>query len=403
MAKMEIISVADAEDIFEDVIKKQDFRYKPTTAKLYCSKVELNFFSPNVFNCSDTDPVITVPCKANKDKAIDETLSKQQIKQILIDPELLQEYGAGYCPVLMNADKDFALNYYAPIKVNVKNKIEQQKQISQIVPLCLVFVKRDGSYCFAMPLNLINVKDIKDSFKCLQVATVKAKVADIMKVLKTVPLTKTKQVYHYTLNFDKTVISNGKRIEHLISIFSDNDYHVYGATSLNRRLTNYRQALAEYYYDRKAWGYFDENGEIKYQMKSIAYSSRAKYDDNKEVNILVNRLFKQKRAIGIHKVETEGLLDKDHVFKVPLDNNSNIYDYRMNFKEKPEVTTLNLQVKTKNKAIKPLAAAKGVNKILNLIGQEPIKYYLADDRLYFLLMENNKLKWGKISIWLNNF
>lgn len=394
MGKMEIISVADAKDIFEDVIKKQDFRYKPTTEKLYCSKVELNFFSPNVFNCSDTDPVITVPCKANKDNAIDETLYEQQIKQILIDPELLQEYGTGYCPVLMNADEDFALNYYAPIKVNVKNKIKQQKQISQAVPLCLVFVKRDGSYCFAMPLNLINVKDIKDSLKCLQVATVKANMADIMKVLKSVPLTKTNQVYHYTLNFDKTVISNGKRIEHLISIFSDNDYHVYGATSLNRRLTNYRQALAEYYYDRKAWGYFDENGEIKYKIK--------KRDDNKEVNILVNKLFKQKRAIGIHKVETEGLLDKDHVFKAPLDNNSNIYDYRMNFKEKPEVSTLDLQVKTKNKAIKPLAVAKGVNKILNLIGQEPIKYYLADDRLYFLLMENNKLKWGKISIWLNN-
>lgn len=394
MDKMAIISLADVENVFKDVIKKQDFRYKPTTEKLYCSKVELNFFSPNVFNCSDTDPVITVPCKANKDKAIDETLSEQQIKQILIDPELLQEYGADYCPVLMNADEDFALNYYAPIKVNVKNEIEQQKQISQAVPLCLVLVKRDGSYCFAMPLNLINVKDIKDSFKCLQVATVKAKMTDIMKVLKSVPLTKTNQVYHYTLNFDKTVISNGKRIEHLISIFSDNDYHVYGATSLNRRLTNYRQALAEYYYARKAWGYFDENGEIKYKIK--------KCNDNKEVNILVNRLFKQQRAIGIHKVETEGLLDKDHVFKAPLDNNSNIYDYRMNFKEKPEVTTLNLHVKTKNKAIKPLAAAKGVNKILNLIGQEPIKYYLADDRLYFLLMENNKLKWGKISIWLNN-
>lgn len=394
MDKMAIISLADAENIFKDVIKKQDFRYKPTTEKLYCSKVALNFFSPNVFNCSDTDPVITVPCKANKGKKIDETLSEQQIKQILIDPELLQEYGADYCPVLMNAYEDFALNYYAPIKVNVKNEIEQQKQISQAVPLCLVLVKRDGSYCFAMPLNLINVKDIKDSFKCLQVATVKANMADIMKVLKSVPLTKTNQVYHYTVNFDKTVISNGKRIEHLISIFSDNDYHVYGATSLNRRLTNYRQALAEYYYARKAWGYFDENGEIKYKIK--------KRDDNKEVNILVNRLFKQQRAIGIHKVETEGLLDKDHVFKVPLDNNSNIYDYRMNFKEKPEVTTLNLQVKTKNKAIKPLAAAKGVNKILNLIGQEPIRYYLADDRLYFLLMENNKLKWGKISIWLNN-
>lgn len=395
MDKMEIISVADAENIFKDVIKKQDFRYKPTTEKLYCSKVELNFFSPNVFNCSDTDSVITVPCKANKDNAIDETLYEQQVKQILIDPELLQEYGADYCPVLMNAYKDFALNYYAPIKVNVKNKIKQQKQISQAVPLCLVFVKRDGSYCFAMPLNLINVKDIKDSLKCFQVATVKANMTDIMKVLKSVPLTKTNQVYHYTLNFDKTVISNGKRIEHLISLFSDNDYHVYGATSLNRRLTNYRQALAEYYYDRKAWGYFDENGKIKYQIK--------KRNDNKEVNILVNRLFKQKRAIGIHKVETEGLLDKDHVFKAPLDNNSNIYDYRMNFKEKPEVTTLNLHVKTKNKAIKPLAVAKGVNKILNLIGQEPIKYYLADDRLYFLLMKNNKLKWGKISIWLNNF
>lgn len=395
MDKMEIISVADAENIFKDVIKKQDFRYKPTTEKLYCSKVELNFFSPNVFNCSDTDPVITVPCKANKDNAIDETLYEQQIKQILIDPELLQEYGADYCPVLMNAYKDFALNYYAPIKVNVKNKIKQQKQISQAVPLCLVFVKRDGSYCFAMPLNLINVKDIKDSLKCFQEATVKANMTDIMKVLKSVPLTKTNQVYHYTLNFDKTVISNGKRIEHLISLFSDNDYHVYGATSLNRRLTNYRQALAEYYYDRKVWGYFDENGEIKYQIR--------KRNDNKEVNILVNRLFKQKRAIGIHKVETEGLLDKDHVFKAPLDNNSNIYDYRMNFKEKPEVSTLDLHVKTKNKAIKPLAAAKGVNKILNLIGQEPIKYYLADDRLYFLFMKNNKLKWGKISIWLNNF
>lgn len=395
MDKMEIISVADAENIFKDVIKKQDFRYKPTTEKLYCSKVELNFFSPNVFNCSDTDPVITVPCKANKDNAIDETLYEQEVKQILIDPELLQEYGAGYCPVLMNAYEDFALNYYAPIKVNVKNKIKQQKQISQAVPLCLVFVKRDGSYCFAMPINLINVKDIKDSFKCFQVATVKANMTDIMKVLKNVPLTKTNQVYHYTLNFDKTVISNGKRIEHLISLFSDNDYHVYGATSLNRRLTNYHQALAEYYYDRKAWGYFDENGKIKYQIK--------KHDDNKEVNILVNRLFKQKRAIGIHKVETEGLLDKDHVFKAPLDNNSNIYDYRINFKEKPEVSTLNLHVKTKNKAIKPLAAAKGVNKILDLIGQEPIKYYLADDRLYFLFMKNNKLKWGKISIWLNNF
>lgn len=394
MDKMAIISLADAEDIFKDVIKKQDFRYKPTTEKLYCSKVALNFFSPNVFNCSDTDPVITVPCKANKDKKIDETLSEQQIKQILIDPELLQEYGADYCPVLMNAYEDFALNYYAPIKVNIKNEIEQQKQISQAVPLCLVLVKRDGSYCFAMPLNLINVKDIKDSLKCLQVATVKANMADIMKVLKSVPLTKTNQVYHYTLNFDKTVISNGKRIEHLISIFSDNDYHVYGATSLNRRLTNYRQALAEYYYARKAWGYFDENGEIKYKIK--------KRDDNKEVNILVNRIFKQKRVIGIHKVKAEGLFDKDHVFKAPLDNNSNIYDYPMNFKEKPEVTTLDLQVKTKNKAIKPLAPAKGVNKILNLIGQEPIKYYLADDRLYFLLMENNKLKWGKISIWLNN-
>lgn len=394
MGKMEIISVADAEDIFEDVIKKQDFRYKPTTEELYCSKVELNFFSPNVFNCSDTDPVITVPCKASKDNAIDETLYEQQIKQILIDPELLQEYGADYCPVLMNAYEDFALNYYASIKVNVKDEIEQQKQISQIVPLCLVLVKRDGSYCFAMPLNLINVKDIKDSFKCLQVATVKANVTDIMEVLKTVPLTKTDQVYHYTLNFDKTVISNGKRIEHVISLFSDNDYHVYGAASLNRRLTNYRQALAEYYYDRKAWGYFDENGEIKYQIK--------KRVDNKEVDILVNRLFKQKRAIGIHKVETEGLLDEDHVFKAPLDNNSNIYDYRMNFKEKPEVSTLDLQAKTKHKAIKPLAAAKGVNKILNLIGQEPIEYYLADDRLYFLLMKNNKLKWGKISIWLNN-
>lgn len=392
---MEIITEADAEEIFENVIKKQDFRYKPTVEELYCSQRDLTVFSPMVFGCSNTDAVIKVPCKASKGKAIDETLYEQQIKQILIDPELLQEYGAGYCPVLMNAFEDFALNYYAPIKVNVKDEIEQQQQISQVVPLCLAFVKRDGSYCFAMPLNLINIKDIKDSLKCLQVATVEANVADIMKVLKSVPLTKTNQIYHYTLNFDKTVISNGKRIEYVISLFSDNDYHVYGATSLNKRLTNYRQALAEYCYDREAWGYFDENGKIKYQIK--------KQVDNKEANILVNKLFKQKRVIGIHKVETEGILGKDYVFKAPLDNNSNIYDYRMNFEEKPEVTRLNLHVKTKNKAIKPLTAAKGVNKILDLIGQEPIKYYLADDRLYFLLMKNNKLKWGKVNIWLNNY